>query len=71
LRCGFSSFWIKAFLISLSPFFFGAGHAFRMAVEAYSEAIDVNPLDQTLWCNRALARIKLEEFGTALSDASK
>ena len=42
-----------------------------MAVEAYSEAIDVNPLDQTLWCNRALARIKLEEFGTALSDASK
>jgi len=41
-----------------------------MAARLYSEAIEKNPNDPTLWCNRAYARMKLEEFGYALSDAS-
>jgi len=41
-----------------------------MAAKLYSEAIEKNPNDSTLWCNRAYARMKLEEFGYALSDAS-
>jgi len=47
-----------------------SGHDFPMAAKLYSEAIEKNPNDSTLWCNRAYARMKLEEFGYALSDAS-
>lgn len=46
-------------------------HDFPAAVRLYSEAIEKNPLESTLWCNRAYARMKLEQFGYALSDASK
>lgn len=46
------------------------GHEFTRAVELYSEAIENNALDATLWNNRAYARMKLEEFGYALADAS-
>ena len=37
----------------------------------YTEAIDLDPTDKTYWCNRAIARIKLEEYGYALNDASE
>ena len=46
-------------------------HDFSTAAQLYSEAIGKNPLEPTLWCNRAYARMKLEEFGYALTDASK
>lgn len=46
------------------------GHDFPTAAKLYSEAIEKNPNEPTLWCNRAYARMKLEEFGYALSDAS-
>ncbi|KAF8894057.1 phosphoprotein phosphatase [Infundibulicybe gibba] len=46
-------------------------HDFLAAARLYSEAIEKNPLDPILWCNRAYARMKLEEYGYALSDASK
>lgn len=46
-------------------------HDFLGAANLYSEAIEKNPNDATLWCNRAYARMKLEEYGYALSDASK
>ena len=46
-------------------------HDFPAAARLYSEAIKKNPQEPTLWCNRAYARMKLEEFGYALSDASK
>jgi serine/threonine-protein phosphatase 5 len=34
------------------------------------QALERNPLDATLWCNRAFVRTKLEEHGYALADAS-
>ncbi|KAJ3571693.1 hypothetical protein NP233_g3592 [Leucocoprinus birnbaumii] len=46
-------------------------HDFPGAAKLYSEAIEKNPNEPTLWCNRAYARMKLEEFGYALSDATK
>lgn len=45
-------------------------HEFLRAATLYTEAIDLNPLDPTLWCNRAFTRMKLEEYGYALNDAS-
>ncbi|KAI0706854.1 Metallo-dependent phosphatase-like protein [Cerioporus squamosus] len=45
-------------------------HDFNKAAQLYSEAIEKNPLDPTLWCNRAYTRIKLEEHGYGLTDAS-
>jgi len=47
-----------------------AAHEFNKAADLYSQALDKNPFDATVWCNRAYARIKLEEHGYALSDAS-
>ncbi|KXN91059.1 Serine/threonine-protein phosphatase T [Leucoagaricus sp. SymC.cos] len=46
-------------------------HDFPTAAKLYSEAIDKNPNEPTLWCNRTYARMKLEEFGYALSDATQ
>lgn len=48
-----------------------SSHDFPTAAKLYSEAIEKNPNEPTLWCNRAYARMKLEEFGYALSDATK
>lgn len=45
------------------------GHNFTTAVGLYSKAIELNPRDATVWCNRAAARTKLEEYGFALDDA--
>ena len=41
------------------------------AVQLYSAALEHNPGDATLFCNRAYTRIKLEEHGYALHDAGK
>ncbi|KAH7874600.1 phosphoprotein phosphatase [Lentinula edodes] len=46
-------------------------HDFPNAARLYGEAIEKNPNESTLWCNRAYARMKLEEFGYAISDASQ
>ncbi|KAH9978821.1 phosphoprotein phosphatase [Lactifluus volemus] len=46
-------------------------HDFLRAAQLYSEAISHNPGDPTLFCNRAYTRIKLEEHGYALHDASR
>ncbi|KAJ6500100.1 phosphoprotein phosphatase [Mycena vitilis] len=48
-----------------------AGHDFPTAARLYSEAIEKNPTDATIWANRAYTRMKLEEFGYALTDASQ
>jgi hypothetical protein len=44
---------------------------FPAAVNLYLDAIKLNPTDPTLWCNLAYARMMLEEYGYALSDASE
>ncbi|KAJ7902034.1 phosphoprotein phosphatase [Mycena olivaceomarginata] len=48
-----------------------AAHDFPTAVRLYSEAIEKNPTDATIWCNRAYTRTKLEEYGSALADATQ
>lgn len=48
---------------------FIVGHDFPQAAHLYSEAIEKNPYDATLYCNRAYARLKIEEHGYALADA--
>ncbi|KAJ3551988.1 hypothetical protein NM688_g4393 [Phlebia brevispora] len=45
-------------------------HRFNEAADLYTKAIEQNPKDATLWCNRAYTRIKLEEHGYGLSDAA-
>jgi serine/threonine-protein phosphatase 5 len=57
----------RPFLNSLSSL----DHDYVAASRLYTEAIALNPLESTLWCNRAFARMKLEEYGYALSDASE
>ncbi|KAH9054197.1 phosphoprotein phosphatase [Lactarius vividus] len=47
------------------------GHDFPRAAQLYSAAIEHNPGDATLFCNRAYTRIKLEEHGYALHDAAR
>ncbi|KAJ7594025.1 phosphoprotein phosphatase [Mycena floridula] len=48
-----------------------SAHDFPTAARLYSEALEKNPLEPTVWCNRAFTRIKLEEFGYALTDATE
>ncbi|KAL5523591.1 hypothetical protein ACEPAG_7764 [Sanghuangporus baumii] len=44
---------------------------YTAAAHLYGEAIERNPCDATLFCNRAYARMKIEEYGYAISDCSK
>ena len=44
---------------------------FGAAVEGYSRAIELNPLQAVYWSNRAAAHIRLENYGSALTDATK
>lgn len=46
------------------------GQEFNKAALLYSMAIQHNPTDATLFCNRAYARMKLEEHGYAADDCS-
>ncbi|KAF4598226.1 hypothetical protein EYR38_006622 [Pleurotus pulmonarius] len=46
-------------------------HDFNTAANLYTDAIKKNPRDPILWCNRAYARMKLEEYGYALGDANQ
>jgi len=48
-----------------------SNHNFPEASKLYTQAIDLDPTDKTYWCNRAIARMKLEEYGYALNDASQ
>lgn len=38
---------------------------------AYSRAIDINPNNAVYYSNRAAAHVRLENFGLALTDATK
>lgn len=37
----------------------------------YSQAIELNDKNAVYWANRAFAHIKLEEYGSAVQDATK
>ncbi|KAG9005247.1 hypothetical protein FRB94_001665 [Tulasnella sp. JGI-2019a] len=43
---------------------------FALAAALYGEALERNPLDATLFCNRAYTRMKMEENGYAIADAT-
>jgi serine/threonine-protein phosphatase 5 len=44
---------------------------FAAAIELYSQAIDLNTNNAVYWANRAFAHTKMEEYGSAVEDATK
>lgn len=54
-----------------TPYFPVAGKHFTQAVDGYSKAIDLNPNNAIYYANRAFAHIKLENYGSAVADATK
>ncbi|KQK03219.1 serine/threonine-protein phosphatase 5 [Brachypodium distachyon] len=44
---------------------------FSQAVDLYDQAIDLNSSNAVYWANRAFAHTKLEEYGSAVQDATK
>lgn len=48
-----------------------AAHKYVQAIDLYTQAIELNNQNAVYWANRAFAHIKLEEYGSALEDASK
>jgi serine/threonine-protein phosphatase 5 len=48
-----------------------AAHRFAAAIELYSQAINLNTDNAVYWANRAFAHTKMEEYGSAVEDATK
>lgn len=46
-------------------------HKYFQAIDLYTQAIELNGQNAVYWANRALAHTKLEEYGSAIQDASK
>ncbi|KAF9669433.1 hypothetical protein SADUNF_Sadunf14G0107100 [Salix dunnii] len=46
-------------------------HKYGQAIDLYSQAIELNGDNAVYWANRAFAHSKLEEYGSAIQDASK
>jgi len=46
-------------------------HRFAAAIELYSQAINLNTDNAVYWANRAFAHTKMEEYGSAVEDATK
>ncbi|TVU17044.1 hypothetical protein EJB05_33054 [Eragrostis curvula] len=44
---------------------------FSQAIELYNQAIELNSSNAVYWANRAFAHTKLEEYGSAVQDATK
>lgn len=62
-----SDFWY--FLLPVCPF--PPANKFSLAIELYSQAIELNSSNAVYWANRAFAHTKLEEYGSAVQDATK
>ncbi|PPR98681.1 hypothetical protein GOBAR_AA21987 [Gossypium barbadense] len=45
--------------------------ALAMAIDLYTQAIELNSQNVVYWTNRSLAHTKLEEYGSAIQDATK
>ena len=48
-----------------------AANKFSQATELYTQAIELNSQNAVYWANRAFAHTKLEEYGSAIQDATK
>ncbi|CAO2814590.1 unnamed protein product [Amaranthus hypochondriacus] len=46
-------------------------HKYSQAIDLYSQAIELNNQNAVYWANRAFAHTKLEEYGSAIHDATK
>ncbi|KAM7503006.1 hypothetical protein LguiB_001910 [Lonicera macranthoides] len=46
-------------------------HKYSQAIDLYTQAIALNSENAVYWANRALAHTKLEEYGSAIQDATK
>ncbi|KAK7206203.1 Metallo-dependent phosphatase-like protein [Myxozyma melibiosi] len=44
---------------------------YRLAVELYTQAIELDPTKEVYWANRAQANIKEESYGAAIADATE
>lgn len=47
-----------------------SAHKYSQAIDLYTQAIEINSKNAVYWANRAFAHIKLEEYGSAIQDAS-
>ncbi|KAG8481673.1 hypothetical protein CXB51_026600 [Gossypium anomalum] len=57
-------------VLKLSIFFYSA-HKYGQAIDLYTQAIELNSQNAVYWANRSLAHTKLEEYGSAIQDATK
>jgi serine/threonine-protein phosphatase 5 len=48
-----------------------AEHKYAHAVDLYTQALEIRKDNAILYSNRAFAHIRLEEYGSAIEDASK
>lgn len=48
-----------------------AASKYRPSLDMYSLSLNKNPFDAIVWSNRAAVRLKLEEHGLAIADASQ
>lgn len=48
-----------------------SAHKYSQAIDLYTQAIEVNEDNAVYWANRAFAHTKLEEYGSAIQDATK
>ncbi|KAL6988080.1 protein-serine,threonine phosphatase [Sarracenia purpurea var. burkii] len=46
-------------------------HKYSQPIDLYTEAIELNSQNTIYWANRAFAHTKLEEYGSAIQDASR
>lgn len=63
-------------LLMLAPyvlyyFWLISAHKYAQAIDLYTQAIELSGQNAVYWANRAFAHTKLEEYGSAIQDASK
>lgn len=58
-------------LIFLFVMCFFSANKYSQAIDLYSQAIKVNEGNAVYWANRAFAHTKLEEYGSAIQDATR
>jgi tetratricopeptide (TPR) repeat protein len=64
---------IFVLVISFANYFyvFSPANKFAQAIDLYSQAIELHSSNAVYWANRAFAHTKLEEYGSAVQDATK
>lgn len=48
-----------------------SAHKYAQAIDLYTQAIEINSQNAVYWANRSFAHLKLEEYGSAIQDASE